>query len=49
MTKRKETDKQFLRRIDRTMHKRPKDGGPTRADMLRAIDLRRRKPVSEAA
>ena len=42
----KETEKQFLRRIDRTLHRKVKDGGPTGDELVRAIHLRlaRRDP-----
>ena len=38
--RKKETDAQFLRRLDRTQYKLVKDGGPTRAEFLRGIGLR---------
>lgn len=49
MARKKETESQFLRRIDRTGHKLVKDGGPTRAELLRAIDIKiRRNKEAEA-
>lgn len=40
MTKKRETEKQFLRRVDRTAHKAVKDGGPTYAELQKAISLK---------
>ncbi len=42
--KRKETDKQFLSRLDRTLHRTVKDGGPTRDEILRGIRLKTAQP-----
>jgi len=38
--KRKETEAQFLRRIDRTFRKTRKAGGPTTDELVRAIQIR---------
>ena len=45
MSKRRknETDDQFIRRIDRTFRKKIKDGGPTYAEVQRAISIKLRR------
>lgn len=48
MPRKKESEAQFLHRIDRTVKKKVRDGGPTRAELLRAINIKlRRKAEAE--
>jgi hypothetical protein len=41
--RRKETDAQLIRRIDRTLGRTVKNGGPTSADLARAISIKLRR------
>lgn len=47
--RRGETDAQFLRRVERTVNKAVKDGGPTKDDLVRAIRLRLAQSKEKAA